>query len=37
MAWDYQPMSDARGAYIRNTVPIFELESRSRFPMVKGE
>jgi choline-sulfatase len=37
VAWDYQPLSDARGAYIRNTVPIFELESRSRFPMVKGE
>jgi choline-sulfatase len=35
VAWDYQPMSDARHSYIRNTVPIFELESRSRFPAVK--
>jgi arylsulfatase A-like enzyme len=35
VAWDYQPMTDARHSYIRNTVPIFELESRSRFPMVK--
>jgi choline-sulfatase len=37
VAWDYQPMSDARAAYIRNTVPIYELESRSRFPMVKAQ
>ncbi len=36
VAWDYQPVTDARHSYIRNTVPIFELESRSRFPMVKA-
>ena len=34
VAWDYQPVSDARQLYIRNTVPIFELEQRSRFPPV---
>ena len=32
VAWDYQPVADARNLYIRNTVPIFELEMRSRFP-----
>jgi choline-sulfatase len=37
VAWDYQPMADASAAYIRNTVPIYELEARSRFPMVKGQ
>ena len=37
VAWDYQPIFDAKAAYIRNTVPIFELEARSRFPMVKAE
>ncbi|HYV89451.1 MAG TPA: hypothetical protein VFA91_12820 [Candidatus Polarisedimenticolia bacterium] len=37
MAWDYQPIVDAKAAYIRNTVPIYELEARSRFPMVKSE
>ncbi len=37
VAWDYQPMADAKAAYIRNTVPIYELEARSRFPMVKGQ
>lgn len=35
VAWDYQPVADARNLYIRNTVPIFELEMRSRFPAVK--
>ena len=35
VAWDYQPHFDARGQYIRNTVPIFELEMRSRFPVYK--
>lgn len=36
VAWDYQPVADARNLYIRNTVPIFELEQRSRFPAVKA-
>jgi choline-sulfatase len=35
IAWDYQPLADARNLYIRNTLPIFELEQRSRFPAVK--
>ena len=35
VAWDYQPVADARNQYIRNTVPIFELEMRSRFPAFK--
>jgi choline-sulfatase len=35
VAWDYQPVSDARQLYIRNTLPIFELEQRSRFPAVR--
>ena len=35
VAWDYQPIVDAKAAYIRNTMPIYELEARSRFPMVK--
>ncbi len=33
VSWDYQPLADARNAYIRNTIPIFELEQRSRFPL----
>jgi choline-sulfatase len=32
VSWDYQPPLDARNQYIRNTLPIFELEMRSRFP-----
>jgi len=36
IAWDYQPLVDARNLYIRNTVPIFELEQRSRFPTVRA-
>lgn len=35
VAWDYQPGLDAKNQYIRNTVPIFELEMRSRFPPPK--
>jgi choline-sulfatase len=35
IAWDYQPLADARNLYIRNTLPIFELEQRSRFPAVE--
>jgi choline-sulfatase len=32
VSWDHQPQRDARHQYIRNTLPIFELEMRSRFP-----
>ena len=35
VSWDYQPLLEARNQYIRNTVPIFELEMRSRFPPPK--
>jgi choline-sulfatase len=36
VSWDYQPVSNARELYIRNTASIFELEQRSRFPLVKA-
>ncbi|MEX2647718.1 MAG: choline-sulfatase, partial [Alphaproteobacteria bacterium] len=32
VAWDYQPLQDAASAYIRNTLPIYEIEKRSRYP-----
>lgn len=32
VAWDYQPIQDARQAYIRNHMPIYEIERRARFP-----
>jgi choline-sulfatase len=35
VSWDYQPRLDAKNQYIRNTVPIFLLEMRSRFPPLK--
>jgi choline-sulfatase len=31
-AWDYEPRLDAARAYIRNNLPIYEIERRSRFP-----
>ncbi len=33
-SWDYQPPGSAGEAYIRNTMPIGELERRARFPAV---
>jgi choline-sulfatase len=33
-SWDYQPPATAGGSYIRNTMPIGELERRARFPAV---
>ncbi len=36
IVWDYQPMFDAKNQYIRNTLPIFQLEQRSRFPAIKS-
>jgi choline-sulfatase len=36
VSWDYQPVANARNLYIRNTASIFELEQRSRFPLVKA-
>ncbi len=35
LSWDYQPLLDANNQYIRNTLPIFELEMRSQFPPAK--
>lgn len=32
VSWDYQPFVDASKAYIRNNLPIYEIERRSRFP-----
>jgi choline-sulfatase len=32
--WDYTPRFDGSGQYIRNTMPIAELEDRSRFPRI---
>ena len=34
VAWDYQPITPAADSYIRNTMSIFELESRARFPRI---
>ena len=33
-SWDYQPPASAGASYIRNTMPIGELERRARFPAV---
>ena len=33
-SWDYQPPGAAGASYIRNTMPIGELERRARFPAV---
>ena len=33
-AWDYEPGEGAAESYIRNHLPIYEIEKRSRFPMV---
>ncbi len=32
LSWDYQPPQDAARAYVRNGLPISELEKRGRFP-----
>jgi choline-sulfatase len=34
VAWDYQPLKDATQAYIRNSVPLYQIEKRGRFPRV---
>ncbi|HXV26119.1 MAG TPA: choline-sulfatase [Alphaproteobacteria bacterium] len=34
LSWDYRPEQDAAHAYVRNTLPIYELEKRARFPSV---
>ncbi len=34
--WDYQPMFDASTQYVRNTIPLDDLERRARFPVPSG-
>ena len=35
-SWDFQPHRDASRAYVRNTIPLDELEAMARFPPVGG-
>jgi len=32
--WDFQPFRDASRSYVRNTIPLDELEAMARFPPV---
>lgn len=34
IAWDYYPSRDSSKEYVRNNMPIYELEKRARFPKV---
>jgi len=34
VAWDHHPASTAEKSYVRNSMPIYELEKRARFPSV---
>jgi choline-sulfatase len=34
VAWDHDPISQAKNSYVRNSMPIYELEKRARFPSV---
>ncbi|MBT4987957.1 MAG: hypothetical protein HOM87_09155 [Proteobacteria bacterium] len=34
LSWDYHPISNAEKSYVRNSMLIYELEGRSRFPSV---
>ncbi len=34
IAWDYQPPDKADTSWIRNTMPIYQLEKKARFPQV---
>ena len=33
-AWDFQPFTDAAKSYVRNTIPLDDLEATARFPRV---
>jgi choline-sulfatase len=33
-AWDFQPTKDASKSYVRNTIPLDDLEAMARFPRV---
>jgi len=35
VSWDYEPRTDAARSYIRNNMELYEIERRSRFPVVK--
>lgn len=32
VSWDYEPRQNVQSSYVRNTMPIYELERRARFP-----
>jgi choline-sulfatase len=32
--WDFQPFKDAAKSYVRNTIPLDDLEAKARFPRV---
>ncbi len=34
VSWDFAPTHDAANEYVRNTMPIYQLEKRARFPQV---
>jgi choline-sulfatase len=34
LTWDYDPKQDASKEYIRNSMPIYQLEKKARFPAV---
>jgi len=34
ISWDYQNVENGGDTYIRNTMPIYQLEKKSRFPQV---
>lgn len=34
ITWDYQPPENAGSSWIRNTMPIYQLEKKARFPQV---
>ena len=35
--WDFQPHRDAAKSYVRNTIPLDDLEAMARFPRVLGD
>ncbi|HLW89865.1 MAG TPA: choline-sulfatase [Roseiarcus sp.] len=35
-AWDFQPYRDASRSYVRNTIPLDDLEAMARFPRVSS-
>ncbi len=34
VSWDHRPADNAASSYVRNSMPIYELEKRARFPSV---